>query len=161
MQYTPKGNKQNAITVTTVLIFSALGLISFSLSKKGMAFDIMRAVAFACALTVILIAPRFLLTSFTYIFDDFEFTVEHRCGKKIKTVCRLYYTDITSVTSKKQEKNKEKGSIYQNYCVTMFAKDRIYLSYDMETEKGTIVLEGDKNLENHINRYTSSAILDS
>lgn len=161
MQYTPKGNKQNAITVATALIFSALVLIVFSLNKKGISYDCLRAVALSLVLTFALITPRFLLSSFTYIFDDFEFVVEHRCGKKIKTVCRLYYTDITSVSPKKQAKNKEKGSIHQNYCVTMFAKERIYLSYDMDTEKGTVVLEGDKALENLINRYTSSETLDS
>lgn len=161
MQYTPKTNKQNAITVVTALVFSALMLIVFSLNQKGISYDCLRAVALALVLTVALITPRYLLSSFTYIFDDFEFVVEHRCGKKIKTVCRLYYTDITSVSPQKPTKNKEKGSIHQNYCVTMFAKDRVYLSYDMETEKGTVILEGGKALENLINRYTSSEILDS
>lgn len=160
MKYTPYSDTRIIKIIVLLLALCSLILIGFSLTVNNLSSDIMKTAAVIPFSAAILIAVRFGTCSYTYILDDFEFIVIQRFGKKTRTVCRLYYTDITEVIRFDEAKDKIKGRNKYNYRVKMLCTNSYCLFYELgNDEEGVVFFEPDENFVNLLRKYTQNEIL--
>ncbi len=159
MKYTPYSDTRIIKIIVLLLALCSLVFIGFSIATNNVSSDIMKTLAVIPFSAAILTAVRFGVCSYTYILDDFEFIVIQRFGKKTKTVCRLFYTDITDVISFDEAKDKIKGRSRYNYRVKILPYSSYCLFYELGNEDGVVLFEPNENFVKVLKKYIQKDIL--
>ena len=159
MKYTPNSDTMIIKIIVLFLALCSLILVGFSFIGSNLSADIMKTAAIIPFSVAILVSVRFGICSYTYILDDFEFIVIQRIGKKTRTVCRLFYTDITDLIHFDKAKNKLKGRTKYNYRVKIFPHSSYCLFYELGNESGVVLFEPDLNFVNLLSKYIQNDIL--
>ena len=159
MKYTPYSDTKIIKIIVLLLSLCSLILIGFSLVLSNDSSLVMKTLAAIPFSAAIFTAGRFGICSYTYILDDFEFLVIQRFGKKTRTVCRLYYTDITEISRFDEAKDKIKGRNRYNYRVKILPYNSYCLFYELGSENGVVIFEPDENFVNVLKKYIKNDIL--
>lgn len=159
MKYTPYSDTRIIKIIVLLLALSSLILMGFSLATDNFSSSILKTVAIIPFSAATLVAIRFGICSYTYILEDYEFIVVQRLGKKIRTVCRLYYTDITDIICFDDATDKIKGRIRYNYRVKILPSKSYCLFYVLGNENGVILFEPDENFVKVLRKYIQNDIL--
>lgn len=159
MKHTPYSDTKSIKFIVLLLAMCSLILVGCSLVIGGISSEVMKFVAVIPFLAAALVATRFGICSYTYILDDFEFIVLQRIGKKTRTVCRLYYTDVTEIIRYEDAKDKIKGRIRYNYRVKILPQRSYCLFYELGNENGVILFEPNDVFVNELGKYIQKDIL--
>lgn len=159
MKYTPYSDTKSIKFIVLLLTLCSLILIGCSLAIGGISSEVMKTVAVIPFSAAVIVSIRFGICSYTYILDDFEFIVLQRVGKKTRTVCRLYYTDIAEVMRFSEAKDKIKGRIRYNYRVKILPQRSYCLFYELGNENGVILFEPNDVFVNELEKYIQKDIL--
>lgn len=159
MKYTPYSDTKSIKFIVLLLTLCSLILIGCSLAISGISSEVMKTVAVIPFSAAVMVSIRFGVCSYTYILDDFEFIVIQRFGKKTRTVCRLYYTDVTEVMRFSEAKDKIKGRIRYNYRVKILPQRSYCLFYELGNENGVILFEPNDVFVNELEKYIQKDIL--
>ena len=163
MNCTPKGSPKKAISLSMLFLLLSLVLFVFSTAWGEILSTVFKTISlasFGCALAVI---SRYLIFSYTYSADDYEFLICRSSKFGAKIVCRLYYSDITDIERaseylKKAKKQKDRPRLY-NYCASMSTKNAYALTYDIGGEVCVLLFEPDRYFLNHLEKYTKNDII--
>ena len=145
MKYTPYSDTRIIKIIVLLLTLCSLILIGCSLAIGGISSEVMKTIAVIPFSAAVMVSIRFGICSYTYILDDFEFIVLQRIGKKTRTVCRLYYTDVTEVMRFSEAKDKIKGRNKYNYRVKILPYSSYCLFYELGNEDGVVLFEPNEN----------------
>ena len=159
MKYTPRPDTKALKTIVVLLSLCSLVFIGFGLAIGGFSADVLRALAIVPFCTAMLLTIRFGLYSYTYVLEDFEFIITQKIGNKTRTVCRLYYTDITEIITYDKAKDKIKGRKKYDYRVKILPQKFYCLFYEIGNENEVILLEPDENFVNALSKYIQDDIL--
>ncbi len=159
MRYTPKINKNIATAIILFLVTASLVFGGCSFVINNISSNILKIASLLFFMTAVLTATHLVICSYTYILDDFEFIIVQKIGKTVKTVCRLYYTDITLVLPLNDAKDKLKGRIQHNYRVTMLPQKTYCLFYEFENESGVIFFEPNDDFTLLLKKHLQDDIL--
>ena len=162
MNYTPKGSPKRAISLSMLFLMVSVVLFVFSTAWGEIlstVFKTISLVSFGCVFAVI---SRYLIFSYTYSADDFEFLIYRSSKFSSRVVCRLYYSDITDIEKaseylKKAKKQKDRPRLY-NYCVSTTTKNAYALTYDIGGEVCVLLFEPDRYFLNHLEKDTKNDI---
>lgn len=143
-----------------MLIAASLIFIGFSVSASPRWSTVLKMTACISVMGAILVTAGYLTRTFTYIADEVEFQVIQKSGRTIKTVCRLYYSDISQLLSFEDAKPLLTGKRRSNYSLSLSSKNTYCMFFCCGNEEEVLFLELDDTFADYLKMRIQNNIFD-
>ena len=159
MKHSPSVNKAQVYTIIVCLIAVFLVLTAFSSTQTGLSEFILNTLSLSALFSATAVVTRYYCCTYTYIVDDFEFTViKHLFGKSY-VEARLLYSDITNITPKSNLKKLPHDTKKHNYCQSFYSKNTYILSFECANGNEILKIECDDYFAKAIEKRIKSDII--
>lgn len=158
-------NKTAELVVAALFLAAIVFLIAAMMQARPVILSRIFCVAFF--LLGVLLANRYLLSSFCYILnlDGLgTLTIIQKQGRKERAVCRLDLEKITAFEIVEAGRRKTSGQKMQvdpcrryDYCATLFPTRYLLLEYDDLNEKSFLKLEAEEGFTQMLTRLVTPA----
>lgn len=148
------------IAIVWAFIAASLVFIGFSVSASPRWSTVLKMTACISVMGAILVTGGYLTRTFTYIADEVEFQVIQKSGRTIKTVCRLYYSDISQLLSFDEAKPLLTGKRHSNYSLSLSPKNTYCMFFCCGNGEEVLFLELDDAFADHIKKLVQNNIFD-
>lgn len=151
----PRPNRKTAAAVTLACLTSALALVGVSLAIQNVFSDIMKITALALFLGAVTVISRYLAFNFVYVADENEFAVYRKTNKGKLPLCRLFYTELTTLVTPTEAKKTEGILRRYDYRMTLGTKKYYCLFFDSSEGREVIFLECDSGFAEYLKQRIS------
>ena len=159
MKYSPPINKKQIYTFIVSLITAFLVLTAFSVTQKGFSAHLLKILSLSLLFISTIVITRYYCCTYTYIIEDFEFTVIKHFFRKSSVEARLFYSDVTDIKPKSDVKKHPKTLKKHNYCQSLYPKNTYILFFECGQGDEVLKIECDKYFAKAIEKRIKSDII--
>lgn len=159
MKYSPPINKKQVYTVIFSLVVAFLILSAFSTVQKGLSEYLLKTLSLSMLFISTVVITKYYCCTYTYIIDDFEFTVIKHFFKKSYVEARLLYSDITDITAKEKAKKLPKNTKKHNCCQSIYSKNTYILFFECGQGDEILKIECETDFAKAIEKRIKSDII--
>ena len=159
MKYSPPINKKQIYTSIISFVAAFLVLAAFSFTQEGLSSHLLKILSLSMLFISTIVLTRYYCYTYTYILEDFEFTVIKHFYGKSSVEARLFYSDITDIKSKSDVKKYDKTTKKHNYCQSLYSKNTYILFFECGQGEELLKIECDKYFAKAIEKRIKSDII--
>lgn len=159
MKYSPPINKKQVYTIIISLVVSFLIFSAFSTTQNGLSEFLLKILSLSMLFISTIVITRYYCCTYTYIIDDFEFTVIKHFFKKSYVEASLLYSDITDFFQKDKIKKLPKNTKKHNCCQSVYSKNTYILFFECGQGDEILKIECEADFAKSIEKRIKSDII--